>query len=499
MKIQLPVTRLLLAVCSPAFSRFPVPSFPRSCVGMCLDAPASYSYRWSGILRFPRWSMGTSGTSASRAISSLLFAVFLLFFIPACSSKAPQEGIQVIEEPESAVTKGEQTAKLLGTIAVAELDIFHPTAKLVFTRDSFRDRITRELDRTNAFTIVDWVRFRDVLFRRNLQWSDVADDDALRREISAVLLNDYFLLGSITSYGEHMEYGSTAFSKSKTQVVDVELELMVKDALTNEVLATARGKAEGKKQITQTLGFGAAGGNDVTQANDAMGLAIKSAVQKLTKTIAALPPREAGQVASQAASVEEKALDREVRILFIFSEKSGVQTGQKSSDPGTVNISTGEQVMAKIFLESGYRVQTADDVLGKAYGISGGDHLLLGGWLDENDVQQLENLLQARTGLASFARSAGRAAKAEIVISGTIQYETGTMQSSSDIQGKTSLVILTAKAIRVKDGKTLHIATIKQQFMSVLSDSELEAREQGVARAAAAAAREIKARIRPLL
>lgn len=197
--------------------------------------------------------------------------------------------------------------------------------------------------------------------------------------------------------------------------------------------------------------------------------------------------------------MKEQPLDHEVRALFIFSEKSGVQTGQESTDPSRVDISTGEQVMAKIFLESGYRVQTADDVLGKAYGVSGGDHLLLGGWLDEKDVQELENLLQARTGLASFARSAGRAAKAEIVISGTIQYETGAMQSSSDIQGKTSLVILTAKAIRVKDGKTLHIATIKQQFMSVLSDSELEAREQGVARAAAAAAMEIKARIRPLL
>jgi curli biogenesis system outer membrane secretion channel CsgG len=165
-----------------------------------------------------------------------------------------------------------------GTVAVADLGVEHPSAKLVFNKDAARDVLTSSASRHRGFTIIDWARLSAVLFRRNLEWSDVSDEDDQRQELQEVLLNDYFLVGSVTSYGEHMEYQASAFSKSKMQIVKVQLDLFLKDAITNEIVASSRSHANAQRKLTQSLGFGAAGGSDPTLALEALSRAADQGV-----------------------------------------------------------------------------------------------------------------------------------------------------------------------------------------------------------------------------
>ncbi len=167
-------------------------------------------------------------------------------------------------------------------VAVAEIKIGHKTAKLVYQDDVARDIITSAMVQQGSYSVIDWSRLNAVLFRRNLEWSDVVKQENQRKEIKDILLNDYFLVGTISSYSDRWEYNSGAFSKSKTQIAVVQLDLFLKDAISNEIIASVSEQVEKKKEISQSLGFGATGGADASLAIEAL----KSAAEKASNSIA---------------------------------------------------------------------------------------------------------------------------------------------------------------------------------------------------------------------
>jgi len=381
-----------------------------------------------------------------------------------------------------------------GSIAVIGVNIKHPTARLVYKEQNVRDRITRGLQKSKGFRVIDWSRLEDVLFRRNLESSDLVTDVALRKEIGDLLLNDYFLHATISSFGERMEYSSSAFSKQKTQVVDVQLELFVKNALTNEIIASANGHGVTRKVITQTLGFGAAGGNDTVAANRALDMAVDEAVNKLLVAMQDVPKPERKAASAQNSAVAGKVHRQpKVKVLFILSETEERKNTEivKNTSVDKFTSSTVEQAMAKVFSDAGYQVLTADDVLGKAYGVSGDENILLSGWINEQDIEEFENLLQARSGLASYAVKVGKLAHADIVISGAVKYELGDVSGPGNIRAKTNSVVLTAKALLVKAKKTYHVAIVEKNFMAVLNPSTMKARESALIKAASEAAQDM--------
>ena len=387
--------------------------------------------------------------------------------------------------------------KIHGSIAVYDINIKHPTARLVYKSENVRDRIARGLHESGGFRVIDWQRLEEVLFRRNLQSSDLVTDVSLRKEIGDLLLNDYFLQGTVTSFGERMEYSSNAFSKEKTQVVDVEIELFVKNALTNEVIASANGSGTTKKTITQTLGFGAAGGNDTVSAHRALDIAVDSAITRLLIEMKDVPPPERMAAKESATPVRGKYIRQpDVKVLVILAETEELANQKTLSQGGSDKFtsSTVEKALAKVFSDAEYQVLTADDVLGRAYGVAGDENILLSGWVNEQDIEEFENLLQARTGLASYALKVGRMAHADIVISGEVKYQLTQSSGAGNVKASTTNVVLSAKALQVEKQKTYHIALIKNNFTAVLQADTMKARETALIKAATEAGWEILSR-----
>ncbi|MFH0782370.1 MAG: CsgG/HfaB family protein [Pseudomonadota bacterium] len=388
----------------------------------------------------------------------------------------------------------------LGTIAVAKVTIDHPSARLVYQPNGVSDTIVRQMKATGNYRIIDWTNLQEVLFRRNLQWSDLQSDKKIGEKIHDVLLNDYFLMGTVTSYGERMEYASSAFSKAKTQIVNATIELSIKDAFTNEIVASAQGKGEQSRQIKQTLGFGAAGGNDMVLANAVLDLAIEDAVAKLDASLAAISrkfPKTLEEDTTPGQAVVQAPVPGNPKVLFIFSEAEDSGKKEKGSGKQTeFGISIAEQAMAKAFSAAKCRVLTADDVVNKAYGISGGDNIIQGGWVTEQELRELENLLQARTGISAYAVQVGKSAKADIVVSGLVRHQTQRVDGPNGLAAQQSTVFITAKAIAVRGEKVLHVAMKEQDYMAVQSPSDLKARMNALTLASQQAAEELLAAVR---
>ncbi len=435
----------------------------------------------------------------------LLCLIGALTLLAGCAGGGNQSSVQNNESPPTlqepviatAPKKPSQQGSL-GTIAVAKVAIDHPSGRLVYQPNGVSDTIVRQMKETGNYRIIDWTNLQDVLSRRNLEWSDLQADKNIGRKIHDVLFNDYFLMGTITSYGERDDFSSSAFSKEKTQTVNVTLELTIKDALTNEIVATAQGKGEKSRKIKQTMGFGAAGGHDNAFANGVLEMAVADAVAKIDDTLAALPAR-APKAAQSDTEVAQSAavsppLPGNPKILFIFSEAEDSEKPKAGSgQQKELGTSVAEHAMAKVFIAAKCRVLTADDVVNKAYGISGGENIIQGGWVTEKDLQEVENLLHARSGLSVYAVQVGKSAKADIVVSGTVRYQTEQVAGPSGVAAKQSSVFLMAKAISVADGKVLHMATSQQDYMAIQSPSAMKARMNALTLASQKAAEEILA------
>lgn len=94
---------------------------------------------------------------------------------------------------------------------------------------------------------------------------------------------DYFLIVSIASFSDDTEFSTGAFSKSKKQIVKVKVNLMIKDALTNELLKTVSSEGEASKKLTQSLGFGASGNPTGELPNKAFTIALNKGINILIK------------------------------------------------------------------------------------------------------------------------------------------------------------------------------------------------------------------------
>ncbi|MBF0193935.1 MAG: hypothetical protein HQL71_05230, partial [Magnetococcales bacterium] len=228
--------------------------------------------------------MYTSYLKKYPLISLLLFIMTLA----GCSSTPtqPPTTLDTAKSSPSAPVSKKMDVPYLGTVAVAEITLGHPSAKLMFKQDVVRSMTASSMVSHGGFRVIDWNRLKQVLFRRNLQWSDVVSDKKQRRELKDVLLNDYFLVGSVSSYGERWDFQASAFNKNKTQIAKVQIDLQLKDASTNEIVSSVRGIGEAKRTVSQSLGFGAAGGSDPTLATNALNLAIADGVSQMITTVA---------------------------------------------------------------------------------------------------------------------------------------------------------------------------------------------------------------------
>ena len=168
-------------------------------------------------------------------------------------------------------------------VAIAEVRIPTPAGQLQFSEDGVRDLLTAALNAVDAVQVMDWNRLAAVAFRRNLESSDLAAGRNDGSPGGDVLLNDYFLLCTVSHYSEQVRYQSRVVSKSKSQIADIELQLLLKDARTNEVVASAKGSAQKQRKVTQRAGFGAGGGAVSTLAKDALHEALKNALDDLVR------------------------------------------------------------------------------------------------------------------------------------------------------------------------------------------------------------------------
>ena len=160
------------------------------------------------------------------------------------------------------------------------------TGKLFFTEEQLSDMLAGELKRCGYFRIVDWNRMSDVLARHNIQYADdLFQDSGVRERIRKILVNDFFVTGGITAFSDSFQYKSTAFNKGKRQTTTVGVELHMKDALTNEIMFSVRGVAEVTHEISQTRGFGPTSGTKLSQATEAVRLAMIEAVRKLVAEV----------------------------------------------------------------------------------------------------------------------------------------------------------------------------------------------------------------------
>lgn len=441
-----------------------------------------------------------------------LLPLLLALTLAACGGQSGSAGSSVATVQPTSAGSGPGTAaerparpvptRLLGTVAVTKVAIDHPSAKLVFQPNGVSDTIVRQLQAGGGYRVIDWTSLQDVLFRRNLEWSDLQENKDLGREIREVLFNDYFLMGSITAYGERMEFSASAFSKAKTQIVSTTVELAIKDALTNEIVASARGVGEESRQVTQTLGFGAAGGIDTVMANRVLEKAIDQALGQLTERLAALPPPDRPVVAAAKKgdpATPAVTLANRPKVLFILAEEE-----EQDNEPGVINekamdpaleLSITEQAMAEEFDRAKAQVLTASDVVNRAYSISGGEELLLSGWASEEEFRQLEDLLQARSGLGSYAVEVGKTVQADIVVTGSVGFHVIPGQGPGGVQTKQSSVFVNVKAIAVGSGETLAITSARQSYMAILFPSAFDARTQSLNLAGRKAARELLSRV----
>lgn len=372
---------------------------------------------------------------------------------------------------------------LIGSVAVSDIQLEHPAARLYFSETAVRDMLSQHSLRSERFRVVDWSRLNDTLRRIRIDLSDLETSAAARQQTKALLLNDFFLTGSITGFGERMEFNPSRYSKERTQTAQAQVDLFIKDALSNEVISSGHGEGQRSRLTGVSAAFGPAGGSDSTLAiqalDDAMGAAMAQLVDELDQKgiVAGLSPdtRPVTQAGAPAAWRGES-------FLFIFSEQ---ERGVKSpgAGPPVIDVSEVEQYMAKQFNLAGAKVLTADDVLGRAYHLRGGADILLTEYLTERDIEELESLFQARKGLGRYAVKVGKAARADYVVSGTVEYEISQAEIAPGVTAPLASIAITAKTMRTRDGKTLNVATERTSFVSVIGNTGSAARSGAVEKA----------------
>ena len=157
----------------------------------------------------------------------------------------------------------------------------------------------------------------------------------------------------------------------------------------------------------------------------------------------------------------------EPRVLFIIGE------------PDSGEVTTAEQTMAAMFREVGYQVMTLDSI-----DVSGIGPAIL---------------TQARDGSAQMAARIGKAAGADIVVVGKLQFELSEMSGGTDVKGKLGVAQLAVKAIMPGNARILHVTNHQERFLSLQGASGLAARQKSISGAAQSAAIELKWKVPEIL
>lgn len=169
------------------------------------------------------------------------------------------------------------------TIAVATVEMSNKSARLVFQEDGIQNRLSLAIKNSGCYRVVDWKHLKDVIARHQLEWSDIVEHKESRAKLQKILAVDYFLISSISSYSSDVEYSNSTFSKEKTQNVSLEMDLILKNALTNEYVTTVSTKGFASKKVEQSLGFGTAANSSAKVSNLALARAIDDGVKRLAK------------------------------------------------------------------------------------------------------------------------------------------------------------------------------------------------------------------------
>ncbi|MEA1917738.1 MAG: CsgG/HfaB family protein [Campylobacterota bacterium] len=257
-----------------------------------------------------------------------------------------------------------------GLIGVTDVEIANKTAQLVFNKSGVQSQAAVALKETHCFNVLDWQRLKEVIQRNKIDWSDLKNSQEQRSRLKNLLAVDYFLVVSIASFSDDTEFSNSSFSKSKKQVVKVKVNLMIKDALTNELLETVSSDGEASKSLTQSLGFGASGNPTGELPNKALSIAINKGIDKLitsglpelssnsknfsAKPILATPRnREATPKVQETPKVVKKKKDP----FSLLAQKSSATNcpGKWIKSRGVAGLEKGSYIAKKRAIMDAYR------------------------------------------------------------------------------------------------------------------------------------------------
>ena len=172
-------------------------------------------------------------------------------------------------------------------VAIAEVRVSTAAAQLHFSEDAVRDALTTALHGKKTFAVWDWNRLSAVVLRRSLEDSDLASAaPAEAAPAEDMLFNDYFLLCTVSHYSERIDYKPGVVRSSKSQEAEIELHLILKDAMTNEVVVSVAAESSTSRKVTRNLGFGVGGGAASTLSKETLNDALDQALNELIQQMA---------------------------------------------------------------------------------------------------------------------------------------------------------------------------------------------------------------------
>ncbi len=150
--------------------------------------------------------------------------------------------------------------------------------------DTSAQLLTSELLEMGAFRLVEWEKMKQLFDWKALSTNSLVKSPEQREAARKILLTEYFLSGAVTQYDVAQKSEVSAFSKRKTYVTSVRVDLQMQDAATGEYISGASGEAKEKQEFNGDLGGGETGTWDTKSGDQALGRAIQMALKKLVDT-----------------------------------------------------------------------------------------------------------------------------------------------------------------------------------------------------------------------
>ncbi|MFC1852345.1 CsgG/HfaB family protein [candidate division CSSED10-310 bacterium] len=148
------------------------------------------------------------------------------------------------------------------------------------------EMLMSELIRMSYFRVVEWEKMKSLFDREALRTCSLIKDPDKRNQARGILLCQYFLSGALTRFDVVQQSQVSAISKAKTFETNVRVDLLLQDARSGEYLSQGRGEAKAVKTYKGSIGGGQAGTWDPASANEALELALSSALSQLIDSYA---------------------------------------------------------------------------------------------------------------------------------------------------------------------------------------------------------------------